>query len=804
MSRRSRRTIGVALAAALASLLRHGAAGPGHLDDVDAINFTLGVRDFDVARHQPHPPGYPVLVAAAKVVAMPLRAIAPALPASWTAVPIEAAALSLLAMMAGAAIALALLPFARAVCGDDDEAAITAVFIALACPLAFVTANRPLSDAPGLAAAIAVQALLATAFVRQRGWRARDVPPAELAATGRLIVLAAFAAGLAVGLRTQTAWLTLPLLALVIADRAGRAAAAAIVGSSVMFALGVLVWAIPLVIASGGPAAYWQAISSQAGEDYEGVDMLFTSPRPVWRLAMNLLQTFVLPWGPLPLAVAVLSLAAIGALVLLRRDRRGVILLAGAVGPYLVFHLVWQENVTTRYALPLVPAISILAATALRALARAVPAGAAGVWASRAAAATLVAVLLGVSLPALHAYTREPAPVFRLFADMRAGAGAGSDIVVAAHRRAYMDTARARAWAGPSGFPWRVLPAPSGHEWQEMVRYWREGGTGRIWLLADRRRTDLALIDPASQHPNGHYAWSTPFADGVVGGTRPGALDWIVVDGPPAWFLGEGWALSPETAGVADTDRKGPSQGGAVGWMRRSAEPRRLVVGGRNLGSAGAPAARFTLTVGGRPADTWDVAPNPGFFVRSVQLPPAAGDPPPTGLDELRITATAADGSTRVVPTAIEQFGLQPLDRVQFAFAEGWHEDEYQPRTGLRWRWSSGQAAFQVWPADRDVRVRLVFESPLKTFDDAPIVSMTAGVRVLARLTPRDAFTIDVVVPAADLAAAGGRLVIATSRTFVPAEHVGAGDPRHGDRRALGLRLFEASIVGTGTPVPPR
>jgi hypothetical protein len=156
------------------------------------------------------------------------------------------------------------------------------------------------------------------------------------------------------------------------------------------------------------------------------------------------------------------------------------------------------------------------------------------------------------------------------------------------------------------------------------------------------------------------------------------------------------------------------------------------------------------------------------------------------------------------VPTAIEQFSLERPDRVQFAYAEGWHEDEYQPRTGLRWRWSSGRAALQVWPADRDARVRLVFESPLKTFDDAPIVSMTAGARELARLTPRDAFAIDVVVSAADLKAAGGRLVIATSRTFVPAEHVGAGDPRHGDRRALGLRLFEASVTSAGTLVPQR
>ena len=321
------------------------------------------MRDFDVAKHQPHPPGYPVLIAAAKIVAGTAHALGglgSMVPASWTAVPVETAALSLLAMIAGACLIVAIQPLARAVSGDA-ETAIAAGVLAIACPLALVTVSRPLSDAPGLAAALGVQALLATAFAQQRGWRTRDVAPAELAATGRLIVLAAFAAGLAIGLRTQTAWLTLPLLILVIADRAGRAAAAAIVGSAVTFTVGVLCWAVPLVIASGGPAAYWRAIASQAGEDLEGVDMLFTSTRPLWRLAMNLLQTFVLPWGPLPLAVVVLTLAAIGIVVLLRRDRRGLVLLAGAAAPYAIFHLVWQENVTTRYALPIVPPIALLA-----------------------------------------------------------------------------------------------------------------------------------------------------------------------------------------------------------------------------------------------------------------------------------------------------------------------------------------------------------------------------------------------------------------------------------------------------------
>ena len=248
---------------------------------------------------------------------------------------------------------------------------------------------------------------------------------------------------------------------------------------------------------------------------------------------------------------------------------------------------------------------------------------------------------LAAGLPALTAYTREPAPVFRLFADMRS-AGRPEDVVVAMHRRGHADTRRVRGWVGPSGFPWRLLDAPAGHEWLELVRYWREGGAGRTWLLADLRRTDLALIDPASRHANGHYDWSTPFAAGVVGGTRPGALDWVVIDGPPAWFLGQGWALSPEIAGVSNVDGKGPSRGGAVGWMRRSAAPRRLVIGGRNLGGPGAPVVRFALRLGDRVVDTWDVAPNPGFFVRSITI---AGSAVATGGSELEsFVVTAARG----------------------------------------------------------------------------------------------------------------------------------------------------------------
>ncbi|MGH9371256.1 MAG: hypothetical protein ACRD15_06980 [Vicinamibacterales bacterium] len=48
---------------------------PPTLGDIDSINFGLGVRDFAVERHQPHPRGYPVFIALAKISTASLRAI---------------------------------------------------------------------------------------------------------------------------------------------------------------------------------------------------------------------------------------------------------------------------------------------------------------------------------------------------------------------------------------------------------------------------------------------------------------------------------------------------------------------------------------------------------------------------------------------------------------------------------------------------------------------------------------------------------------------------------------------------------
>ena len=66
------------------------------LEDIDSVNFALGVRDFDVAAHRPHPPGYPVYIALGKV-ATAIAGFGVDAPPSV----IEAKALAVLSLLAG-------------------------------------------------------------------------------------------------------------------------------------------------------------------------------------------------------------------------------------------------------------------------------------------------------------------------------------------------------------------------------------------------------------------------------------------------------------------------------------------------------------------------------------------------------------------------------------------------------------------------------------------------------------------------------------------------------------------------------
>ena len=62
-------------ALALVFALAHAPFLATSLEDIDSVNFALGVRRFSVAEHRPHPPGYPVYIAMGKAAVAALSTV---------------------------------------------------------------------------------------------------------------------------------------------------------------------------------------------------------------------------------------------------------------------------------------------------------------------------------------------------------------------------------------------------------------------------------------------------------------------------------------------------------------------------------------------------------------------------------------------------------------------------------------------------------------------------------------------------------------------------------------------------------
>ncbi len=120
---------------------------------------------------------------------------------------------------------------------------------------------------------------------------------------------------------------------------------------------------------------------------------------------------------------------------------------------------------------------------------------------------------------------------------------------------------------------------------------------------------------------------------------------------------------------------------------------------------------------------------------------------------------------------------------------EGWHEPEYNRSTGRPWRWASERAVLWVRPVGRDVILTIDGESPLRYFDAAPALRVTAASRELGRLSPTNDFRWEVTLPAAVLDEAKGSVVVESDKWFVPAERDGIPDRRH-----LALRVYSVAV----------
>src|SRR5205814_1687211 len=119
---------------------------------------------------------------------------------------------------------------------------------------------------------------------------------------------------------SQTMWLTGPMLLWCASDfgRSRRWRDAAIVVSAA--AVGAFVWAVPLVLMTGGWSRYLALLGSQGAADFRGVEMLATTPT-FHLLKTVLFRTFVWPWVSPTLAYVVIAAALVGLVRLAGRGK---------------------------------------------------------------------------------------------------------------------------------------------------------------------------------------------------------------------------------------------------------------------------------------------------------------------------------------------------------------------------------------------------------------------------------------------------------------------------------------------------
>ena len=447
--------------------------------DWDEALFSLGMRDYDVTKHHPHPPGFPVYIAAAKVLRLVIAS--------------DFRSMQALNLIAGFLVFPALFLLARELRLRFETSVIAATLFAFF-PNVWFFGGSAFSDVPSIVLVVFAAALLF------RGARSR-----------RDYFLGTLLLALAIGIRPQNFLVGLFPGIVATLRRPIRDAIAALV-------LGIVVVGVSYGLAISATGTYDQYMTSvRAHADYISRVDSFRSPArpPLWRIFDRF---FLKQYQSGLMSVFTSLFVLVSVFGAIRGRDRGMLANFLTFAPFAVMAWLMLDRYSiSRFSIGYAPMFAIFAADGIERAARAKP----------RLMASLAALLIGGfilwALPSFSAVRNEVAPPVRAVDAVLQRLDPKRDrLIVGYSMTPFME------YFAPQ-FPFirtlddRGLPlGPTERAWllAEVTKTRPEGMVfsrerGALWNIARRHYFDVFLKPIGTQQAVFASGWSEPFISGM-------------------------------------------------------------------------------------------------------------------------------------------------------------------------------------------------------------------------------------------------------------------------------------------------
>lgn len=389
----------LAIGLTLLCLLTRLLALPASPWEWDDMNFVRAVTHYDLTMHNPHPPGFPVFIALAKLAYIWFKD--------------EHQALVAVNFLFATLLGAALFYFFREVF-QERRIALAGAILGSFLPNVWVYSGAGRSDGPAFTLGV-IGLTLALRGLHSRG----------------ALLLGCTLFGLALGVRVTLLLVIGPTLALVLLARLRQRQWQLVALGLAIIVAGVLCWYVPLIVHTGW--ADYRRVMAEHTQSGVSSDTIF-SPTENSVVSYRLRRFFVDLWAAPWIMWTMYALAALGLLALLRwRQRRALGWLTLATVPFMIFAFIYNNPMGAfLYALPYMPLFVGLAAGGLVLWPRAlfVRRGARLQNAGLLLAAGLAVAMAEWCYPMVKLLRREPSPPIQALQQLRQTLDPARDVLV--------------------------------------------------------------------------------------------------------------------------------------------------------------------------------------------------------------------------------------------------------------------------------------------------------------------------------------------------------------------------------------